>query len=89
MLSESTLRDWQDLVDGGSLDEESLRCFVENHFEEPGGELDNCEPCDYDPESGRFEAINCPDYREWAKQLHRKWPTLCRKVIWVFSSVCE
>ncbi|VDK74142.1 unnamed protein product [Onchocerca ochengi] len=78
--AESTLQDWQELIASGQIDENSLRRFVENHFDEPGGELDNCEPSDFDPEYGRFESINSPSYRQWAKELHRKWPALCRKV---------
>lgn len=77
---ESTLHDWQELIASGQIDENSLRLFISNHFDEPGGELDNCEPSDFDPEYGKFESINSPSYRQWAKELHRKWPTLCRKV---------
>ncbi|KAM3724224.1 Trehalase [Dirofilaria immitis] len=78
--AETTLQHWHELIASGQIDENSLRRFVENHFDEPGGELDNCEPSDFDPEYGKFESINSPSYRQWAKELHRKWPTLCRKV---------
>ncbi|VDO45552.1 unnamed protein product [Brugia timori] len=78
--AESTLHDWHELIESGQIDENSLRHFVESHFDEPGGELDTCEPSDFDPEYGKFESINSPSYRQWAKELHRKWPTLCRKV---------
>ncbi|VDN03355.1 unnamed protein product [Thelazia callipaeda] len=77
--AESTLHDWQELVDCGQVDNISLRQFVETHFDEPGGELDNFQPSDFDPECRKFETITCPSYRQWAKELHRKWPTLCRK----------
>lgn len=80
MDPESTLQDWHELIASGQTDENSLRLFIESHFDEPGGELDNCEPSDFDPEYGKFESINSPSYRHWAKELHRKWPSLCRKV---------
>lgn len=79
-FSESTLSAWQALVSSGHLDEASLRQFVTNYFDEPGGELDDFRPMDFDPEYKKFDAISCPSYRQWAKELHRKWPTLCRKV---------
>uniref|UniRef100_A0A915C2N6 Trehalase n=1 Tax=Parascaris univalens TaxID=6257 RepID=A0A915C2N6_PARUN len=78
--AESTLSAWQALVSRGHLDEASLRQFVTNYFDEPGGELDDFRPMDFDPEYKKFDAISCPSYRQWAKELHRKWPTLCRKV---------
>ncbi|EJW81809.1 trehalase, partial [Wuchereria bancrofti] len=78
--AESTLHDWHELIESGQIDDNSLRHFVESHFDEPGGELDTCEPSDFDPEYNKFESINSPSYRQWAKELHRKWPTLCRKV---------
>uniref|UniRef100_A0A0R3RYG0 Trehalase n=1 Tax=Elaeophora elaphi TaxID=1147741 RepID=A0A0R3RYG0_9BILA len=78
--AETTLHDWHELIASGQIDEHSLRRFVESHFDEPGGELDSFQPSDFDPESGRFESINSPSYRQWAKELHRKWPALCRKV---------
>ncbi|KAM3724225.1 Trehalase [Dirofilaria immitis] len=84
--AETTLQHWHELIASGQIDENSLRRFVENHFDEPGGELDNCEPSDFDPEYGKFESINSPSYRQWAKELHRKWPTLCRKEFMLPSS---
>nr|AHM26076.2 trehalase [Anisakis simplex] len=78
--AESTLREWEALMSGNNLNETSLRQFVATHFDEPGGELDDFHPKDYDPECNKFDAITCPSYRQWAKELHRKWPTLCRKV---------
>ncbi|VDN44716.1 unnamed protein product [Gongylonema pulchrum] len=82
------MHDWQALIScGGQIDEGALRHFVESHFDEPGGELDACQPSDFDPECGKFETINCPSYRQWAKELHRKWPTLCRKVSMHFQFV--
>uniref|UniRef100_A0A183TZD7 Trehalase n=1 Tax=Toxocara canis TaxID=6265 RepID=A0A183TZD7_TOXCA len=78
--AESTLRAWQTLLSSGQIDEASLRQFVATYFDEPGGELDDFRPNDFDPECKKFDAISCPLYRQWAKELHRKWPTLCRKV---------
>lgn len=75
----STLEDWQVLVESGKLDDLSLRSFIEKHFDEPGGELDEVQPIDYNPDCN-FENISCPWYRQWAQELHRKWPQLCRKV---------
>lgn len=85
-FAETTLHDWHELIASGQIDENLLRRFVESHFDEPGGELDTCEPSDFDPEYGKFESINSPSYRQWAKELHRKWPTLCRKVNIFFAT---
>ncbi|MFH4979313.1 hypothetical protein AB6A40_006022 [Gnathostoma spinigerum] len=78
--AESTLHEWQRLLESGAVDEVTLRSFIEQHFDEPGGELDNYQPNDFQPDAITFHSIKCPEYREWAEQLHRKWPTLCRKV---------
>ncbi|VDD91850.1 unnamed protein product [Enterobius vermicularis] len=75
----STLEEWQNLVNSGRLDDLSLKMFIENHFDEPGGELDEFLPIDFNPNYS-FEQIRCPLYRCWAQQLHQKWPQLCRKV---------
>uniref|UniRef100_A0A158R5V2 Trehalase n=1 Tax=Syphacia muris TaxID=451379 RepID=A0A158R5V2_9BILA len=75
----STLEDWQNLVNSGKLDDMSLRMFIEKHFDEPGGELDEIQPIDFNPDFS-FDNIACPSYRQWAKELHQKWPMLCRKV---------
>lgn len=56
-----------------------LNNFIQQHFEQPGGELEDHEPSDFSHEND-FSAIADPQYREWAMDLHRKWPTLCRRV---------
>uniref|UniRef100_A0A915DSB1 Trehalase n=1 Tax=Ditylenchus dipsaci TaxID=166011 RepID=A0A915DSB1_9BILA len=49
------------------------------HFEQPGGELEDYQPLDFNAEE-QFDNIIDPSFRSWAQELHRKWPTLCRRV---------
>lgn len=78
-----TLKNWNELVsnsENGIIDPSTLLAFVLEHFEQPGGELEDHEPTDFSNNVSFFETINDPQYRQWAQQLHLKWPTLCRKV---------
>ncbi|KAE9553179.1 hypothetical protein FO519_003618 [Halicephalobus sp. NKZ332] len=81
--AESTLESWNELInkaENGQIDPSALAVFVQDHFEQPGGELEDHEPVDFINEISSFSKITDPDYRAWAQDLHRKWPSLCRKV---------
>lgn len=78
--AESTLAAWEELRSKGDVDVDSLRTFVEAHFDEPEGELEECAPADWEPRADAFRDIHDESYRLFATALHRKWPTLHRKI---------
>lgn len=79
--AENTLAAWNMLngVENAQIDLSALSKFVQEHFEQPGGELEDHEPSDFNAEE-QFSGIVDPNFRSWAQELHRKWPTLCRRV---------
>jgi len=80
--AETTLAAWnllQSSVENAQIDASALSRFVQEHFEQPGGELEDHEPSDFNAEE-QFPDIIDPNFRSWAQELHRKWPTLCRRV---------
>uniref|UniRef100_A0A914XJ67 Trehalase n=1 Tax=Plectus sambesii TaxID=2011161 RepID=A0A914XJ67_9BILA len=79
--AEVTLNKWDELVATGQMDNTILQKFIDENFDQPGvGELEDVQPTDFNPEFESYNAIADPDYRAWARELHKKWPTLCRKV---------
>lgn len=76
----TTLAAWKDLVatNGGSVPTEILAAFLNEHFEQPGGELEDYLPNDFSAEQ-EFEWVADPHYRSFAKEIHLKWPTLSRR----------
>uniref|UniRef100_A0AC34PUN2 Trehalase n=2 Tax=Panagrolaimus sp. JU765 TaxID=591449 RepID=A0AC34PUN2_9BILA len=80
---ELTLRNWDELMNKVGvdvIDPAVLTAFVNEHFEQPGDELEEHEPSDFQNNVTSFAKIADPAYRTWAMELHRKWPTLCRRV---------
>jgi len=80
--AETTLAAWEILlksVENAQIDPVALSNFVQEHFEQPGGELEDHEPSDFNAEE-QFPDIIDPNFRSWAQELHKKWPTLCRRV---------
>lgn len=80
--AESTLEAWKLLrggVENAQIDLPALSTFVSEYFDQPGGELEDYQPNDFNAEED-FSSITDPHFRSWAQQLHRKWPTLCRRV---------
>ncbi|KAI1733091.1 trehalase domain-containing protein [Ditylenchus destructor] len=80
--AESTLNAWKLLhggVENGKMDLSALSTFVSEYFDQPGGELEDYQPSDFNAEQD-FSCIADPHFRAWAQHLHRKWPTLCRRV---------
>lgn len=80
--AENTLTAWNLLLNGvenAQIDLTALSNFVQDHFEQPGGELEDHQPSDFNAEE-QFSGIVDPNFRSWAQELHRKWPTLCRRV---------
>lgn len=63
----------------GPITQERLLAFVSEHFEQPGGELEDHHPTDFNTDYS-FDSITDETYRLFAKALHKKWPTLCRRV---------
>uniref|UniRef100_A0A914DHT7 Trehalase n=1 Tax=Acrobeloides nanus TaxID=290746 RepID=A0A914DHT7_9BILA len=79
---ETVLKNWESLVTStnGEFTTEILANFVDENFDEPGCELEECQPDDFNEEIDNFTSITDPNYRKWAHDLHKKWPTLCRRV---------
>jgi len=77
----TTLSEWRALVaeTGGIIAPEVLLNFVNEHFEQPGGELEDHQPEDFTTEQ-TFDNIMDPHYRDFAKELHLFWPKLSRRV---------
>jgi alpha,alpha-trehalase len=77
----TTLAAWRQLVaqTGGVIVTDVLLAFINEHFDQPGGELEDHQPEDFNIEQS-FDFIADPTYREFAKELHLKWPTLSRRV---------
>ncbi|TKR64639.1 hypothetical protein L596_025136 [Steinernema carpocapsae] len=78
--AEIALNKWQLICQTGVPDATALRIFIEEHFDSPGGELEDHEPTDFNLNAEKLSGIVDQNYRHWAQELHRKWPTLCRKV---------
>lgn len=76
----TTLAAWRELVSqsGGSVTIEVLKAFVEEHFEDPGCELEEHKPEDHTEQT--FDFIADPYYRSFANGLHSFWPNICRRV---------
>jgi len=77
--AETTLAAWKELEMEGPITQERLLAFVSEHFEQPGGELEDHHPTDFNTDYS-FDSITDETYRLFAKALHKKWPTLCRRV---------
>ena len=77
------MKSWNELIsraENGQIESDALASFVQEHFEQPGGELEDHEPTDFIKEVSSFSKITDPAYRTWAQELHQKWPTLCRRI---------
>lgn len=76
-----TLAEWRELIakTDGNVPTEVLLDFINRHFEQPGCELEDHLPSDFNTEQ-EFDFIADPHYRTFAKELHLKWPTLSRRV---------
>lgn len=57
-----------------------IKQFVDDYFMPPGTELQSCHPGDWTAKPKSFEKIEDPVYRQWAYDIHGKWPSLCRRV---------
>uniref|UniRef100_A0A5S6QXL3 Trehalase n=1 Tax=Trichuris muris TaxID=70415 RepID=A0A5S6QXL3_TRIMR len=57
-----------------------LKKFIGEFFDEPGSELEPCDPTDWQPRPEGFKVIRDPYYRLWAHMINQKWFKLCRKV---------
>ncbi|PAV90097.1 hypothetical protein WR25_25281 isoform B [Diploscapter pachys] len=77
--AEDTLSKWRALETAGPLDAGQIAQFVKDHFDEPEGELVQCEPIDWIPEL-TFDNIKDAEYRHLTHRLHLKWPSLYRRV---------
>jgi len=77
----TTLADWSQLVEDskGAVSRGALIAFVEEHFDQPGNELEDFSPPDFNQDQS-FDFISDPYYRAWAQELHKKWPTLTRRI---------
>jgi hypothetical protein len=57
-----------------------LRRFIDKYFSEPGSELTDCTPTDWQPNPPKLMAINDSRLRDWALRLHAIWKRLCKQV---------
>uniref|UniRef100_A0A0N5B3R2 Trehalase n=1 Tax=Strongyloides papillosus TaxID=174720 RepID=A0A0N5B3R2_STREA len=64
----------------GEVDKVQVENFVLENFDEPGKELEEYIPQDYNIGPDNLKQISDGHYRHWALDLHNRWPTLCRKV---------
>ncbi|ETN68426.1 alpha,alpha-trehalase [Necator americanus] len=78
--AETTLVRWEALRATGPVSVERLRQFVDEFFDQPEEELVECEPADWEPTDDAFHSIKDSKYRDFAIALHKKWPTLYRKI---------
>lgn len=68
------------------LMKEEIKQFIKTYFDELNNDLECAIPNDYiDKNDFVFDKIQCKEYQIWAKELHRKWPKLCRKVIFLLT----
>lgn len=63
LISEEVLNAWNTLLaaaaeNNGQLDPQALAGFVSEHFEQPGGELEDYEPTDFNAAVGFLGGIN-------------------------------
>ncbi|KAI6187160.1 Trehalase [Aphelenchoides besseyi] len=70
---------WAASSQEGAISREVLQAFVDEHFDQPGNELEECFPEDWNQDHS-FDTITDPSYRKWAAELHKLWPSLSRKV---------
>lgn len=77
----TTLSEWRALVaeHNGTVAPEILMNFLNEHFEQPGNELEEHYPEDFNTEQ-TFDFISDPHYRKFAQELHTRWPNLSRRV---------
>jgi len=66
-----------------------IKQFVDDYFMPPGTELQSCHPGDWTAKPKSFEKIEDPVYRQWAYDIHGKWPSLCRRVIEPITFACH
>lgn len=68
------------------MDRQKLKSFIDEHFDPPGSELEECELTGWKPYPKKIMKIKDKVLREWALVLHNKWKKLCRKVSIVSES---
>uniref|UniRef100_A0AC35U6E3 Trehalase n=1 Tax=Rhabditophanes sp. KR3021 TaxID=114890 RepID=A0AC35U6E3_9BILA len=73
---------WTKLVlnSGDIIEKAAVETFVRENFDEPGVELEHHIPTDFNIIGENLKQIIDSDYRNWALNLHSRWPSLCRKV---------
>lgn len=59
---------------------ESVQNFVSTFWKEPGSELVQSDPADWQAEPETITKIKNCTYKEWALRLHDMWKNLCRKM---------
>uniref|UniRef100_A0AAF5I366 Trehalase n=2 Tax=Strongyloides stercoralis TaxID=6248 RepID=A0AAF5I366_STRER len=76
------IKKWTNLLDSceGKVDKLQVEKFVIENFDEPGNELEEYMPQDYNIGPDNLKQISDSHYRHWALDLHDRWPTLCRQV---------
>ncbi|GMT31899.1 hypothetical protein PFISCL1PPCAC_23196 [Pristionchus fissidentatus] len=73
------LNRWNKLSENGQIDADTLAAFVSEYFDPPGSELECVYPLDYTDKVDSFLSFKSP-FKEWAQQIHSKWPVLTRKI---------
>lgn len=78
----NVLRDFSELQRFADVSHDKILLirFIQEHFDEPGSELESCDPEDWVPSPGSFRTIKSYRLRRWALHLNRLWKDLCRRV---------
>lgn len=63
-----------------AIDRSALRKFVDEYFEPPGNELEDCQLSEWNEHPPKLMKIQDPLLRDWALKLNSIWKLLCRKV---------
>lgn len=68
-----------------SINRSALQEFVNEHFEEPGNELESCQLEEWNEHPPKLMKIQDPLLHDWALKLNAIWKLLCRKVYILLS----
>nr|XP_020840328.1 trehalase isoform X2 [Phascolarctos cinereus] len=79
---DQVLSDFNELFNssGGNISRDLLKTFVNEHFKDPGQEMETWIPEDWKASPRFFQNISDTRLRAWAEDLHNIWKKLGRKI---------
>ncbi|XP_036601060.1 trehalase [Trichosurus vulpecula] len=79
---DQVLSDFNELLNssGGNISRDHLITFVNEHFQDPGQEMETWIPEDWTPSPKFLQKISDTRLRAWAEDLHNLWKKLGRKI---------